>query len=153
MLHFCTLHIICTNIHAPHYEFHRRPFCFVNMYVKLWFSYLWCMMTSSNGNIFRVTGPLSPAKSPHKVQWRKALMFSFICAWINGWVSNREAGDLIRHRAYYDVIVMSDFCRVFQVSFTEVNMVRLLSTTGTEAAMITAGALWFCIYQFNVSKA
>ena len=25
---------------------------------------------------------------------------------MNGWVNNREAGDLRRHRAYYDVIVM-----------------------------------------------
>ena len=25
---------------------------------------------------------------------------------INGWVNNREAGDLRRHRAHYDVIVM-----------------------------------------------
>ena len=41
--------------------------------------------------------------SPHKGQWRGALMFSVICAWINGWVNNREAGDLRRH---YDVIVM-----------------------------------------------
>ena len=29
-----------------------------------------------------------------------------ICAWINGWVNNCEAGDLRRHRAHYDVIVM-----------------------------------------------
>ena len=33
-------------------------------------------------------------------------MFSFICAWINSWVNNHEAGDLRRHRAHYDVIVM-----------------------------------------------
>ena len=26
-----------------------------------------------------------------------------ICAWINGWVNNREAGDLRRHRAHYDI--------------------------------------------------
>ena len=26
-------------------------------------------------------------------------MFSLICAWINGWVNNRKAGDLRRHRA------------------------------------------------------
>ena len=44
--------------------------------------------------------------SPHKGQWRGALMFSFICAWINSWVNNREAGDLRRHRAHYDVTVM-----------------------------------------------
>ena len=49
---------------------------------------------------------------PHKGQWRRALVFSLICAWINGCVNNREAGDLRRHRAYYDFIVMYDmiFC-------------------------------------------
>ena len=44
--------------------------------------------------------------SPHKGQWRGALMFSLICAWINGWVNAREAGDLRRNRAHYDVNVM-----------------------------------------------
>ena len=33
-------------------------------------------------------------------------MFSLICAWINGWVNDREAGDFRRHRAHYNVIVM-----------------------------------------------
>ena len=32
---------------------------------------------------------------------------SLSCAWINTEVNNREAGDLRRHRAHYDVIVMS----------------------------------------------
>ena len=45
----------------------------------------------------------SPVNSPHKGQWNGALMFSFNFAWINGWVNNREAGDLRRHRAHYDV--------------------------------------------------
>ena len=49
----------------------------------------------------------SPVNSPHKGQWRGALMFSLIWVWINGWVNNREAGDLRRHRAHYDVIVMN----------------------------------------------
>ena len=39
----------------------------------------------------------SPVNSPHKGQWRGALLFSLICASINGWVNNREAGDLRRH--------------------------------------------------------
>ena len=63
---------------------------------------------SSNGNIFRVTGHLGgefPA-SPHKGQWRRALMFYLICIWINGWVNNSEAGDLRHQHAHYDVIVM-----------------------------------------------
>ena len=63
------------------------------------------MMTSSNGTIFRVTG-LSLVNSPHKGQWRGALMFSLICSWINGWVNSREADDLRRHRAHYDVTVI-----------------------------------------------
>ena len=49
----------------------------------------------------------SPVNSPHKGQWRRALMFSFICARINGWANNRKAGDLRRHRGHYDVTVMS----------------------------------------------
>ena len=35
-----------------------------------------------------------PVNSPHKSQWRKALMFSLIYAWITSWVKNRKAGDL-----------------------------------------------------------
>ena len=69
------------------------------------------MMMSSNGNIFRATGPLCgnspvPVNSLDTGQWRGALMFSLICVWINGWVNNREAGDLRRHRGHYDVNVM-----------------------------------------------
>ena len=51
----------------------------------------------------------SPVNSPHKGHWRGALMFSLICIWINGWVNNREAGDLKRHRAHYEVIVMVSY--------------------------------------------
>ena len=47
----------------------------------------------------------SPVNSPLKGQWRGALMFSLICVW-NGWVNDREAGDLRRYRVHYDVIVM-----------------------------------------------
>ena len=48
----------------------------------------------------------SPVNSPHKGQWRGALIFSLICARINYWVNNREAGDLRRYCAHYDVSVM-----------------------------------------------
>ena len=48
----------------------------------------------------------SPVNSHRKGQWRGALMFSLICASTNGWVNNRYAGDLRRHRAHYDVTVM-----------------------------------------------
>ena len=48
----------------------------------------------------------SPVNSPHKGQWRGALMFPSICAWINGWLNNDGAGGLRRHRAHYAVTVM-----------------------------------------------
>ena len=48
----------------------------------------------------------SPVNSPHKGQWRGALMFPLICVWINGWENNREAGDLRHCRTHYDVTVM-----------------------------------------------
>ena len=69
------------------------------------------MMTLSNGNIFRVTGPLckefrSPANSLTEASDAELWCFLWFAPWINGWVNNREAGDLRRHRAHYDVIVM-----------------------------------------------
>ena len=57
----------------------------------------------------------SPGNSRHKGQWRGALMFPLICAWINGWVNNSEAGYLRRHRAHYDVIVMNIVRSVAQI--------------------------------------
>ena len=47
-----------------------------------------------------------PVNSPHKGQWRWALKFSVICAWIHGWINNRGAGDLRRYRSHYDVVAM-----------------------------------------------
>ena len=77
------------------------------------------MMTSSNGNIFRSTGPLCGELTGHrwiplpKASDAEFWCFCLICAWANGWVNNREAGDLRRHRANYGVTVMmynhSDF--------------------------------------------
>ena len=43
--------------------------------------------------------------SPKNGQGRGALMFFYLC-WINAWVNNREAGDLRRHRAHYDAILI-----------------------------------------------
>ena len=52
---------------------------------------------------------LSPVNSPHKGQWRGNLMFSLICACINNWLNNEEAGDLRWHCAHYEVTVMHDW--------------------------------------------
>ena len=86
------------------------------------------MMTSSNGNIFSVTCHLC-GEFTHKGQWHGALMFSLICTWINGWVNNRDAGDLRRHNAHYDVIVMGQLNALLQMTFwntfSEIRLIEL----------------------------
>ena len=49
----------------------------------------------------------SLVNSPHKGQWRGALMFTLICVRVNGCVNNREAGDLRRYCAHYGVTIMT----------------------------------------------
>ena len=76
------------------------------------------MMTSSNGNIFRVTGHLcgeftGPGEFPTQRPVTRRFDVSLICVWINGWVNNREAGDLRRHRDHYDVNVMIQIMTLF----------------------------------------
>ena len=44
---------------------------------------------------------------PHKGQLRGAMIFSLIFARTNDWPNNRDAGDLRRRRALYDVTVMA----------------------------------------------
>ena len=70
------------------------------------------MMTSSHGNIFRVTGPLygeftGPRWIPRtKASDAELWCFLWSAPWINGWVNNGDAGDLRRHRAHYDVVLI-----------------------------------------------
>ena len=86
-------------------------------------------MTSSNGNIFRVTGHLCGEFTSHrwipltKANDAELWCFLWSAPWINDWVINGEAGDLTRHRADYDVIVMTkhrirSFIHVYQESTT-----------------------------------
>ena len=51
----------------------------------------------------------SPVDSPHKGQWRGALMVYLICTWTNGRANKRDASDLRCHRAHYDVTVINCF--------------------------------------------
>ena len=96
------------------------------------------MMTSSNGKKIPRYWPFvrgihrSPVNSPHKGQWRGALKFSLIYVWKNGWVNNREAGDLRRYRAHYDVIVMlMIYMYIIQRFFSGIiHRMRLLTVKG-----------------------
>ena len=73
-------------------------------------------MTSSNGNIFRVTGHLCGEFTGHR--WIPLTKGSDAELWINGWINNREAGHLRRHRAQYDVIIM---CWLHTITYTSAN--------------------------------
>ena len=77
----------------------------------------------------------SPVNSSHKGQWRGALMLSLLCVWINSWVNNREAGDLRRFRAHYDVTVMKKksrkYCR------TRIEVSRLPANVNTLHGLVT----------------
>ena len=90
----------------------------------------------------------SPVNSPHKGHWRKALMFSLICAWINSWVNNHEAGDLSRHRAHYDVTVMSlsRFCGI-HLGATSLCLQKKKKKTTTSLCL---PRLLFCIMSLKV---
>ena len=58
--------------------------------------------------LLALSGGNSPVTSefPPQRPVTRSFMFSLICAWINGWVNNREAGEGRHHSAHYDVIVM-----------------------------------------------
>ena len=81
--------------------------------------------------------PQSPVDSPHKSQWRRALVFSLICASTNGWTNTQDAGDLRRIHAHYYVTVMiwhAHLCSItLPCRYTWHNNVRE----------------WFCQYVLN----
>ena len=69
------------------------------------------MVASSNSSALPAlcagTSPLtSEYPSQRPVMW--SFYVSFDLRWINGWLNNWDAGDLSRHRAHYDVIIMYD---------------------------------------------
>ena len=73
------------------------------------------MMTSLNGYIYRVTGRLwgpmavtggFPSRRPVTRRF-DVFYYLHLYAWTNNWEYTADAGDLRRHRANYDVIVMN----------------------------------------------
>ena len=79
-------------------------------------------MTSSNGNIFRVTGLLCGEFTGHRwIPRTKASDAELWCFLWYGWVNNREADHLRRYRAHYDVTAMYSLalfakCKIYHKS-------------------------------------
>ena len=117
-------------------------------------------MTSSNGNIFRVTGHLCGEFAgprwipPHKGQWRGALMFSLVCVWINDWVNNRASGDLRRYHTHHDVIVM--LARILKFEETDQhfadNISRVLSQMNSIVFNLIFWRLWRRFQSYQAIK-
>ena len=74
--------------------------------------YLRCIMTSSDGNNFRVTGPFCWEFTGHRwiprTKASDAELWCFPFASINGSVNNREASEFRCQCAHYDVTVMDN---------------------------------------------
>ena len=106
------------------------------------------MMTSSKCKHFPRYWPFargihrSPVNSTHKGQWRSALMFSLICAWINGWLNNNEAGDLRYHCVHYDVTVM--LAVDISVDALAPNSARPLAVT------VRTIYIWFIFFKLSI---
>ena len=95
-------------------------------------------MTSWSENIFRVTGLLCGEFTDHlwiplkKASDAELWCFLWSAPWINVCVNNGEAGDLRRHRAQYDVIVM-----------ITVKHFRTINTTQHGAKCMTQLSKWY----------
>ena len=77
------------------------------------------------------------------VAW--ALMLSLICAWINSWINNRKAGDVKRHRAYYDVSVMKSN-DITATSFDKLAVISLAAIKWYISAWKQIKLFFVCMY-------
>ena len=135
-------------------------------------------MTSSNGNIFRVTGSLCGEFTGHRwitvtkasdaelwygsghgtvavllpgfaINWT---IFSLICAWINGWINNREAGNLRCHGAHYDVTVLNSFISRSRLSTVESVLRMPISNWLLTKTTITLKRVSICLRDNHVNS-
>ena len=91
----------------------------------------------------------SPVNPPHKGQKRGALIFSLICAWISGWINNREAGDLRRDRAHYDVLFIINWTTWTNLKFK--SKYKYLPSNDRAILFIQAlMCLTWCLYIFYI---
>ena len=90
--------------------------------------------------------PRSPVNSPHKGQWRGALMFTLIWARINGWINNREAGNVRHYRGHYDVTVMEAHAVISQSHTRLLNLIVMQHPKPFKRAPVTASDTEKCMY-------
>ena len=146
-------------------RFHNDDFCLKTIPFSSCHYIVNFMMTSSNGNIFRLTGPLCgefTGASEFSTQRPVTRSFDvFFDLRLNKRLSNnREAGDLRRRRCHYDVIVMpssqstaSRGDRYETVSFVQ-NDTRFTCNfcyCGVPMAVATTATKWHVLYGCKLS--
>ena len=106
------------------------------------------MMTSSNGNIFRITGALCGEFTCHRwIPLTKASDAELWCfLWSAPEQNNREAGELRCHQAHYDVTVMNNLIEAEQCIYVWVQHANICSDDGLspvwcKAIIITNAAI------------
>ena len=98
---------------------------------------------SSNGNIFRVTGPVwgdPPVITGFPSQRLVMQSVGVFCAWTKGLATYREADDLRRHRVHYDITVMKYICFWIQ------RMHRAIYILGLTECVISYSLLWLYVH-------
>ena len=93
-------------------------------------------------------------------------MCSLICVWINSWVNNREAGDLRRYRAHYDVTVMFNWYTRLNFQLSVRDMILLLHPSYVTVCHVPCRFCWrhrafawkfnyitFFLYHLNICMA
>ena len=88
----------------------------------------------------------SQVNSLHQGQWCGALMFSLICASINGWINNHEAGDLRHHRSRHDFTVMFSWWWYCFIIIVFIKGIHSVPVSGFLLQMASNVKLWCFLY-------
>ena len=100
----------------------------------------------------------SPVDYPNNGHWRRALMFSLICAWKRDWANNQDTSDLRRHCPHYDVAVM--VYRWFALMYHDVVLQKAKSTKNANISRTWGKLLkaeyenlaFICKYNYNYNE-
>ena len=102
--------------------------------------------------IFSALLTLCAGNSPVKGNDAGLWCFLWSAPWINGWVNNREAGDLRRHRAHYDVIVMMNLIAILRQGQSKMLIIWLHRQPGARVQVerldstLHLVTIYICIY-------
>ena len=86
-----------------------------------------------------------PGEFPTQRPVTRSFDVYLIWVWINGWVNNREAGDLRRYRAHCDVIVMMKRRRLTSVWISSLKIRRSCTTVNLYNGIHTHGKTVFVL--------